>query len=201
MNKLALVVLLAAAPALAGAPAFAGTPPQPDEAKDPSRPLRGVFAALGGGGGLLVSGVSAGFALDGEARLGYSFTPRLQIYLSGAYDSESGDTNAQHALQLSVDVQYHFSLSNPVDAYVRGGFGLGSGQTEHVNGGRFSGSGPAGNAGIGLEFRVSPVLHLGPELFYRHAWLSGEISFSHEQPVSQTFNYDVFGLQLDLIYY
>ncbi len=53
------------------------------ESDEENSPLEGVYAALGGGGGLNVISGENDFGYDVEARLGYSFGGSLSVYLSG----------------------------------------------------------------------------------------------------------------------
>lgn len=193
MNRLAIALLLASAPAFA-----AGLGSRPYEETDSRPPLQGVYAALGGGGALLLSDYGNGFGYDGEARLGYSFNPGIQVYLSAAYDGATVNGRALHDLQIAVDVQYHLYVSSSVGVYGRGGIGLGIGPVPAPFGGSdLNGLGLAGNGGLGLEFKLSPGLYLGPELFYRHAGLSGNFAGGG----SATLTIETIGLQLNLIYY
>ena len=190
MTRLALALLCCSAPAFAGLASTA----YDDSEHRPA--IQGLYAAIGGGGALLLSDYGNGLGFDGEARLGYSFNPGIQVYLSGAYDSASIQGRNLHDLQISVDVQYHLYVSSAVGVYGRGGIGLGIGPVPFPSG-DLNGLGLAGNGGLGLEFKLSPGLYLGPELFYRHTNLSGNVPGGG----SATLNLETIGLQLNLIYY
>ena len=193
MIRSALALLLVSTPAFA-----VGLGSSPYEETESHPPLQGIYAALGGGGALLLSDYGNGFGYDGEARLGYSFNPSIQVYLSGAYDGATIQNRSLHDLQISVVVQYHLYVSNSVGVYGRGGIGLGIGPVPAPFGGSdLSGLGLAGSGGLGLEFKLSPGLYLGPELFYRHVGLSGNVNGGG----SAVLNLETIGLQLNLIYY
>src|SRR3954471_13625944 len=52
--------------------------------------MQGLYAGLGGGAQLtILDGGGNGFGYDVEGRIGYSFNPGLQLYLSGAMDGSS----------------------------------------------------------------------------------------------------------------
>src|SRR5689334_16549069 len=132
--------LLAAAPALAA----------PDD--DASR-LQGIYGALGGGGARLALPGDSTFGYDAEARLGYSFGPMLQLYLSAALDGGSFSGSSFKAYQLDAFVQYHFIVRPAFMVYARGGAGVGlSGDVVSTA----TAAGFAFAAGVGTEFRLAP---------------------------------------------
>src|SRR5947209_11385760 len=166
MNRLPLAALLhVAAPAysagLASRPADAG------ESKQSS--LEGLYAAIGGGGILqFVHGDNA-FGYDGELRVGYSFSPMLQLYLSGALDGASFTGTPLRTEQIALFVQYHLFVKRKVMVYARAGLGVGL--SRDVVAGATA-AGLAGAGGIGVEILIAPNLYLAPELFYRNTNLS-----------------------------
>lgn len=178
MRTLALcAALLAAAPARAAG------------ADDGASRLQGLYGALGGGGARLVLSDDSTFGYDAEARLGYSFSPMLQIYLSGALDGGSFSGISFKAYQVDAFVQYHLLVRPAFMVYARGGVGLG------LSGDVFTTATAAGfafAAGVGTEIRLAPDVFLAPELFYRNADLSTHGIDEHFQ---------VLGLQLGLVYY
>src|SRR5712692_8824542 len=135
MNRLATLLLLFAAPAFAQS----------------TSELEGVYLAAGGGGGLLIAGDHS-FAYDVEARLGYSFSPGTQIYLTGALDG--GTLPSQFFGGVSVG----FGGPMPDLAADTNGVGL-----------AFAG-------GLGLEIRLAKDFFLAPEFYYRNATLTATAS-------------------------
>ena len=186
MNRVFLAALL-----LASAPAFsAGLASRSADTWDPREPdLEGLYAALGGGGGLVFAPGDNAFGYDGEVRVGYSFGPKLQIYLSGAMDVASFSGDSIHTEQISAFLQYHLLVRGPVMVYGRAGFGVGL-STDVVPGRTAAGFAQAG--GIGVEIRVAPNLFVAPEIFYRHAYLSAGGADTRIQTV---------GLQFSVVYY
>jgi hypothetical protein len=176
-NLVLCASLLAAAPALAAAP------------DDDGSTLQGIYGALGGGGARLALSGDSAFGYDAEARLGYSFGPAVQVYLSGALDGASFSGTAFKAYQVDAFVQYHFVVRPAFMVYLRGGAGVG------LSGDVFSTATAAGfafAAGLGTEFRVAPDLFIAPEVFYRNAELS---THGIDERIQ------VVGLQLGLVYY
>jgi len=164
--------------------------------EDEESALEGIYAALGGGGGLNVIAGENDFGYDVEARLGYSFGAPLIVYFSGAIDGASTKgtlTTAAASYRVehfTVVVQYHLVVKPKVMVYVRGGIGVGMSNSMPVLSSDGSNAvGLAGNGGIGVEFRLSPGLFLSPELYYRNATLNGNTGVQ------------VVGLQLALAYY
>src|SRR5436190_1226163 len=104
-------VLLVAAPSFAG---LASRSASDDETR--SAPMQGLYAGIGGGGALVINDAGNAFGYDVEARLGYSFNPGLQLYLSGSVDGATiVDTSFRTEL-VGVCVQYHL--------YARPGLGV-----------------------------------------------------------------------------
>ena len=186
MNRVLLAaLLLATGPALS-----AGLASRPADTWDPQQPgLEGLYAALGGGGGMLLEPGDNAFGYDGEVRLGYSFNPKLQLYLSGAMDVASFSGKTIHTEQIAAFVQYHLVVTRAVMVYGRAGFGVGL-STDVFPGMTAAGLGEA--AGIGMELRVAPNLYVAPEIFYRNTNLSAGGSNTRIQ---------VVGLQFSVVYY
>jgi outer membrane protein with beta-barrel domain len=151
--------------------------------------LQGIYGALGGGGGLLSLSGESNFGYDAEARLGYSFGPMLQIYLSAALDGGNFSASSFKAYQVDAFVQYHFVVRPSFMVYARGGAGVG------LSGDVFATATAAGfafAAGVGSELRLAPDVFIAPELFYRNADLA-------TNGIDQRLQ--VFGLQLAFVYY
>ena len=185
MNRLLLVVLLAAAPVSA---AGLSSRPAEDWTGETSS-LEGLYAAIGGGGSLLIVPGDNTFGYDGELRLGYSFNPVLQVYLSGALDGGKFSGVTFRTEQIVAFVQYHLLVKPAVMVYGRAGIGVGLSR-DAPPGSTSAGLAEAG--GLGVEIRVAPNLFLAPELFYRNGNLSGNGTDLQVQTV---------GLQLNLVYY
>ncbi len=186
MRTLFAAMLLLAAPSFA---AGLSSRPYSDENQGTGS-LEGIYAGVGGGGEFLAFAGNAYFGYGLEAKLGYSFSPQYQIYLSGAFDdAASGDGPTFNAEQIAVFLQYHLLVRPAVMIFARGGVGLGlSGKV--IDGSTAAGFAEAG--GLGVEIRLTQGLYLAPEFYYRGSQLS-------TQGVSQA--YQVIGLQLSIIYY
>src|SRR5436305_13947546 len=82
-------------------------------AEDDNRaPMQGLYAAIGGGGALIITDIGNGFGYDLEARLGYSFNPGLQLYMSGSMDAASiydadGGSLSFRSERAGVCLHYH----------------------------------------------------------------------------------------------
>lgn len=188
MRKLLVLLVLISAPSFAARLVSRAA----DDSDDRPSSLEGLYAGVGGAGGLLIYGGNAYGGAGGEARLGYSFGPAMQIYLSGAFDDGvSGDGPQFSATQVAVYIQYHLLVRDAVMIFARGGIGVGL--STHLAGAEGStAAGLAEGGGLGVEIRLSPGLYLTPELFYRGSNLSAQ-GFSD--------SYQALGLQLSLIYY
>ena len=174
---------LLAALLLLSAPAFA----QSYSEREPS--MQGLYAALGGGGQLLISGDN-GFGYDAEARLGWSFNPGMQMYLSGALDGASIDGASIKLMTVTANLQYHLVTRGPVLAYTRVGIGLGIVPDALVVGENAVGLAESG--GIGIEIRVTDQFFVVPELFYRRASVSN---------AGASIDVQTVGLQVAIAYY
>lgn len=152
--------------------------------------LEGVYAGVGAAGSLLIFAGNAYAGLGAEGRIGYSFNPAIQLYLSGVFDDAvSGDGPSFKAEQIAVYVQYHLLVRPAVMVYARAGVGVG------ISGSLLPGATAAGLAeggGLGVEIHVGPGIYLAPEFFYRGASLSAQ---------GFTDSYQAIGIGLNLVYY
>ncbi|HTO98487.1 MAG TPA: outer membrane beta-barrel protein [Myxococcales bacterium] len=171
---------------LASAPAFAS---RPAESLEPKSSLEGLYAALGGGGGFVFQPGDNSLGYDVEGRIGYSFNPTLQLYLSGAVDGASFSGTTLRTEQIAAFLQYHLLVREPLMVYGRAGIGVGL-SGDIVPGSTAAGLAAAG--GIGVEIRVTPDVFVAPEVFYRSASLS-------TQGVERRIQ--TLGLQISLVYY
>ena len=186
--RIALAIALASSSALA-----AGLSSRPVSDYDAPDRVEGLYAAVSGGGQLMIFGGDNGFGYDVEGRLGYAFNPMLTLYLSGALDSASFSTLAGDISfkteQVALYLQYHLLVKQQVMVYARAGIGIGL-SGDYVQNSTAAGLAEAG--GIGVEIKVAPGVWLAPELFYRGATLSAQGSSD---------SYQVIGLQLGVVYY
>ncbi|HUJ25195.1 MAG TPA: outer membrane beta-barrel protein [Myxococcales bacterium] len=192
-NALVGVALL-----LASSPAFAQRLASRPYSEASSDNLEGIYAGIAGGGELMISDGNNGVGFSVEGRLGYSFNPALQVYLSGAFDDASygtplGDVTFK-AEQVAVYLQYHLLVKPAAMVFARVGIGVGlsSNFVQDTAGNSYTGVGLAQAGGLGVEIRVAPGLFIAPELFYRGAELSAQ-GFSS--------SYQSIGLQVGLVYY
>ena len=185
MRTLFVAVLLLSAPSFAAR--LASRPA--DDYEDRSTPMQGLYAAIGGGGALVILDEGNAFGYDAEARLGYSFNPGLQIYLGGSVDGATINGSSFRSEMIAAFVQYHLYRNRSVGVYARAGIGIG------LSSSRFdSAVGLAEGGGLGVEIALSPGLFIAPELFYKSASLSVSNGLG-------TYGEQVVGLQLALIYY
>jgi hypothetical protein len=185
----ALALVFAATPALAQR----YSRPYADEWE--RAPLEGLYAAIGGGGQLMIADSNNAFGYDGEARIGYSFDPRLAFYLSGSIDSASFLGANLHVETIALFLQYHLYARPQLMVFARAGVGLGLSTDlapPDVNGASTTSAGLAGADGLGVEIRIAPGLYLAPELFYKNMSLSGG-GFSDD--------ISVIGIDVALVYY
>lgn len=185
MGKLFVALVLISAPSFAQR--LASRPA--DDSIGSTTPMQGLYAAIGGGGSLVILDSGNAFGYEGEARLGYSFNPGLQIYLGGTVDGATISGSAFRYEVIAAYVQYHLYSNRSVGVYARAGIGVGISSSILD-----SALGLAEGGGLGVEIALSPTLFLAPELFYRTANLS--ISNGGGSYTAQSV-----GLQLALIYY
>jgi hypothetical protein len=178
MLRVLLAALLAAAPAVAQS-----------EEWDPQSSLRGLYAAIGGGGSWMFVPGDDDIGYDVELRLGYSFSPALQAYVSGALDGAAFSGATFRSEQIAAFIQYHFLVRQAWMLYGRLGIGVGlSGDLAPDA----TATGFAEAAGFGVEIRIAPNLLLAPEVLYRNTKLSVDQTDRRVQTVA---------LQLNLVYY
>ena len=185
MRTLFAALLLTAAPSLA-----AGLASRPADDYDRPNSMEGIYAAIGAGGALIIIDSGNAFGYDAEARLGYSFNPGLQVYLSGAVDGATISGFSFRSEVIAAFVQYHLYSRPSVGVYARAGIGAalsGSFGTSNA-------VGLAESGGLGVEIAISPGIFVAPELFYKNA----NLSFSNGAGSTAE---QVLGLQLALIYY
>jgi len=185
MRTLFAALLLAAAPSFA-----AGLASRPAEDFSPRSPMEGIYAAIAGGGALIILDNGNAFGYDAEARLGWSFNPGLQIYLSGAVDGATINLLSFRSEIIAAFVQYHLYSRPSVGVYARAG--IGAALSSSIGAGNAVGLAESG--GLGVEIGISPGIFIAPELFYKNA----SLSLSNG---GGTTGEQVLGLQLALIYY
>ena len=190
MRKLSfLAVLLCAAPSFAARWAS-----RPADDSEPRSSMQGLYAAVGAGGALVILDAGNAFGYDVEGRLGYSFNPGLQLYLSGSIDGANvgiapGATLGFRSELIAAFLQYHLYASQSVGVFARAGIGVAMSSSFGD-----SAVGLAEAGGIGVEIGLSHDLFLTPELFYKTANLS--VSNGGGSTTEQ-----VVGLQLSLMFY
>lgn len=160
--------LLFAAALLVATPSFAGLSSRPaaDETTS-AAPMEGLYTGIGAGGALIILDAGNGFGYDVEGRLGYSFNPGLQIYLSGAIDGATINTAPFRSEIIAAFVQYHLYARPRLGVYARAGVGVALSSSFGQ-----SAVGLATAGGLGVEIGLGNGLFLTPELFYKNANLS-----------------------------
>jgi len=158
----------------------------------------GLLAGIGGGGGIdILESADAKPGYAAEARLGYGFTPAMQLYLSAAFDSANHDNfGTLRNYQVTVQIQHYLVARRAVGAFVHAGIGLAIADPQPqqglLPGTSATGYGLATSGGVGMDIRIANDLYLAPELFYRRANVNAQGSGA---------NLDAIGLMLSLIYY
>ncbi|MCA1826270.1 MAG: hypothetical protein ABR567_20285 [Myxococcales bacterium] len=185
MRELFVPFLLISAPSFAAR--LASSPA--GDYDNASTPMQGLYAAIGGGGGLVVLDEGNALGYDVEGRLGYSFNPGLQLYLAGSVDGATITGTSFRSEMIAAFVQYHLYWGRSVGVYARAGIGVAL-SSSFVS----SAVGLAEGGGLGVEIALSPGLFIAPELFYK----TSQLSVSNG---GGTDNEQVVGLQLAVIYY
>ena len=156
----------------------------------------GLLAGIGGGGGInILESADAKPGYAGEVRLGYGFTPAMQLYLSGAIDGANHDTfGALRSYQVTAQIQQYLVAQPTAGAFVHAGIGLAIADPQPglLPGTSGTGYGLATSGGVGLDIRLAKDLYIAPELFYRRANVNAQGSGA---------NLDAVGLMTSLIYY
>jgi hypothetical protein len=177
---------------LFAAPSLASLASRPADEITSSTPMEGLYAGLAGGGALIIIDTGNAFGYDVEGRLGYSFNPGLQVYLSGSVDGapiRGPVGNSFRSEIVAAFVQYHLYARPSVGVYARAGIGVALSSSYAQ-----SAVGLAASGGLGIEIGFSPHLFLAPEVFYKNA----NLSLSNG---GGTVAEQVVGLQLGLIFY
>ncbi len=125
------------------------------------------YAGLGVGGARLIFDFGNLLGYTVEGRLGYSFNPVLQLYLSGSIDGELPPIGFRSEL-IAVFVQYHLYSEPSLGVVARAGIGVALSSSFSTG----NNMGPGAAGGLGLEIGLSPGLFLTPELFYKYQSLS-----------------------------
>jgi len=148
-----------------------------------------VYAAIGGGGSLLMKPGDSTLGYDLEVRAGYSFIPKLQVYVAGALDGGSFSGATFRTEQIVAFGQYHLWVESALMAYLRAGVGVAL-SPDVVPGSLAWGLGAA--SGLGVEIQVAPNVFLAPEFFYR---------YSNPSTGGTGLSVHTIGMQLGLVYY
>jgi len=152
--------------------------------------MEGVYAGLGVGGARLIFDFGNLLGYTVEGRLGYSFNPVLQLYLSGSIDGELPPIGFRSEL-IAVFVQYHLYSEPSLGVVARAGIGVALSSSFSTG----NNMGPGAAGGLGLEIGLSPGLFLTPELFYKYQ------SLSPTNGMSAATGEQIVGLQLSLSFY
>jgi len=160
---------------------------------------RGIYLGVGGDVGLqFVSGVDTKFSYGGQAKLGYSLTRQLQIYLAGALHhaagySTPGFPESQTLILATAHLhQFIYQDRGGLGVFVDGGVGAGF-VTPGVGITRALAIGIGYSGGLGIEIPITSYVSLVPEFYYR------SVNNATAENVSITVN--VIGLQLGVVYY
>jgi hypothetical protein len=163
---------------------------------------RGIYLGLFADVGVqLATAQDAKLGYGGEARLGYSFSRTLQLYLAGAVTNATYETVAGNYSQQFIIATVHlhsfaFLDRSGVGVYYDGGIGIAfaspgfspTGSTDVGLG--FSGA-------IGVEIPLSKKVSLAPEFVYRG--MVGASTTVDGTPYSGNINF--IGLQVGILYY
>src|SRR5262249_15132779 len=129
----------------------------------------GLYLGLFGDVGVqLATNADAKLGLGGEARIGYSFTRTLQLYVAGAGTNASYCDVSQQIIMATVHLP-HFAFldrGSGVGVYYDGGIGIGF-ASPGFSPNRSTDVGLAFSGAIGVEIPIARKLSLAPEFIYR----------------------------------